>query len=149
MGNVLQSWERHGWTGSLVQRYWLWRDRKSVAGSLLTAAVNLISLYGILRVRSGHGQIWNEWSCAWIFPATMAIFLWRLSSAWWCSARIYGLRFASGRPCGSCTGTPQRHRGGPGDGHLPRAKWRHAPLRWVKTEHEYPSRAAYPSTSGR
>ena len=95
---MLQNWERHGWTGSLVQRYWLWRDRKSIAGSLLTAVVNLMSMYGLLRVLSGHGQIWNEWSCAWIFPATATLFLWRLAVRLWCSATIYGLPFAVWAP---------------------------------------------------
>ena len=39
-GNVLQSWERHGWDGGWVERYWLWRDRKGVLGSPLTAFTN-------------------------------------------------------------------------------------------------------------
>ena len=33
MGIGLQSWERHGWRGSLAEVYWFWRDRKGLFGN--------------------------------------------------------------------------------------------------------------------
>ena len=59
------------------------------------------------------------------------------------SARIYGFRFAAAVPLRIVWGNwincwaSCRAIGG-----YARAKWRHEPLRWVKTEHAYPGRAA-------
>ncbi len=144
MGNVLQNWERHGWSGSLVQRYWLWRDRKPIAGSLLTAAVNLMSLYGLLRVLCG--------ARARLEPVALRLAASRRpppscfgGSRSGCGVRARSTACASpsGRPCGSVRERHQRPCRGQ------RARDLHCapsgvttPLRWVKTEHEYPSRDA-------
>ena len=32
-GIALQTWDRHGWRGGYVVKYWLWRDRKGLIGA--------------------------------------------------------------------------------------------------------------------
>jgi bacteriophage N4 adsorption protein B len=142
-GNVLQTWERHGWPGGLVQRYWLWRDRKSLAGSLVTAAANLISAYATWRLWLGHDRVWNDWQAGWIFPITAAFLLWRLAVRMYCSAQVYGLGFAIFAPLRLVFGNAVNALAAANAAitYL-RARWRGEPLRWVKTEHEYPSRTA-------
>ena len=44
-GIALQSWQRHQWKGSFRQKYWLWRDRKSLIGSPASLLANVICLY--------------------------------------------------------------------------------------------------------
>ena len=47
MGIALQSWERHGWRGSLPQVYWFWRDRKGLLGNPLSLLANFLFAYGV------------------------------------------------------------------------------------------------------
>ena len=46
-GISLQSWDRHGWTGSRQQKYWLWRDRKGLIGSPLSLLTNALTVYAL------------------------------------------------------------------------------------------------------
>ena len=62
MGIALQGWERQGWRAPASQLYWLWRDRKGLAGNLLVTgdepAVRLgrLGLVGgcVYRLRLGR-----------------------------------------------------------------------------------------------
>jgi bacteriophage N4 adsorption protein B len=143
VGNVFQAWERHGWPGGMAQRYWLWRDRKSIAGSLLTAAMNLISVYGVLRAMSGHTAIWSEWHTQLLLPATSAFLIWRIGVRIWCSAQVYGLGFAVWVPVRLLYGNViNALAASKAILTYVHSRWKGQPLRWVKTDHEYPSRAA-------
>jgi len=84
MGIVLQSWERRGWRAPPRQLYWLWRDRKGVAGNLLTPVLNLLFVYGVFTW--GESELtatladWRATSGpAGLFSATFALsaFRWR------------------------------------------------------------------------
>lgn len=149
MGITLQSWEHHGLRESMRYCYWFWRDRKGLVGNLVTPLTNLIYIYGVAT------QAWaaatdTEWGlakeAAGFAPAVatgMAIQGLHIAVRIWCSWRIYGVRFACGVPVRviagnwiNCFATC-------------RAIWSYGiakihgqPLRWVKTEHAYPSRAA-------
>ena len=48
-GIALQGWERLGWRAPWLQRYWFWRDRKGVVGSLLAPVANLTFVYGLIH----------------------------------------------------------------------------------------------------
>jgi hypothetical protein len=140
MGIALQSWERHGWWSRLA--YWFWRDRKGIAGNLVAPLTNLLFLFGLLTLATGH-RIPGTPGLRWLFICTLALSALQLAIRAGCTARIYGLRFACGVPVRAmlgnwlnCLATAQA---------LWRyflAKARRRPLVWLKTEHMYPSRAA-------
>jgi bacteriophage N4 adsorption protein B len=141
-GNVLQSWERHGWSGDAIQKYWLWRDRKSILGSLVTAATNLIAIYGVLMMAFTDAR-WGLPAPPWILYATTALLVWRVGFRMWFSGRIYGAAFALGVPvrvlCANCINSIASIAA---LWRFATAKWRGEPLRWVKTAHNYPGREA-------
>jgi adsorption protein B len=71
MGVALQSWDQLGWNASPVQTlrqtYWLWRDRKGLAGNLITLLSNCIFLYCLLAWGSAR-QFDTGWNLARVFP---------------------------------------------------------------------------------
>ncbi len=137
IGNALQAWEHHGW-GRPRDWYWFWRDRKGLAGAPLTLLAN--ALYAC-SLASGWrpDSDWLRWAGA----AGLLFQCERLLMRAWFHARFYGW--------GSALWFP------------PRVLWanvingtavlralaiylvarvRGVPLRWVKTDHAYPTRAA-------
>ena len=148
LGIGLQSWERHGWRGSLPEVYWFWRDRKGLFGHPLSLLSNLVFLYGALT-----------WVAAWstgapwgiakyslhpaLLVATFAFQIIQTGVRMGCSARLYGPRFALAVPlrsvCGNWINTIATWKAV--RSYL-RARIHHVPLVWVKTEHAYPSRSA-------
>lgn len=140
-GIALQGWERHGWSGGPRQVYWLWRDRKGLVGSPLSLATNALCLYGILT------QVWTRitpepwlWN---VLAGTLALQVVRSAVRVGCSARLYGLPFASLAPARAvlanvinATAVFKALYG------YARARIRGEALAWLKTEHAYPSRAA-------
>jgi adsorption protein B len=152
LGITLQSWEHHGLRDSMRYFYWFWRDRKSLIGNLVTPLTNLLYFYGLLT-RALAAATGTEWGLAretgHFAPALatgLAIQALHVGFRIWCSNRIYGWAFASAVPIRvvagnwiNCFATC-------------RAIWTYSaarlrgqPLRWVKTEHAYPSRAALQS----
>jgi adsorption protein B len=129
--------------------YWFWRDRKSVIGNLVTPLTNLIYGYGVVTraLAAATGTEWGLAKEAGHFAPAVAAGLTlqalHVSFRIWCSWRVYGPGFACGVPVRvvagnwiNCFATC-------------RAVWTYAnaklrgrPLRWVKTEHAYPSRTA-------
>jgi adsorption protein B len=145
-GIVFQGWERFGW-GRGWERYWLWRDRKGLVGNPLSLLANLISFYGVVTwiccLLTGQ-----PWGLARVLPAT-AVFLATLCAGpalavrAWCSARIYGWRFALGVPVRALLGNLLNTRATIHAAlHYARARLRDEPLAWLKTEHAYPTLAA-------
>lgn len=104
-GIALQGWERHGWRVGWRQAYWFWRDRKGLAGSLVSPAANLVFLYGLASYLSA---CWcgRPWLLADAIPhyvahlcrATFAVSLAQTALRIRSSARIYGWVFASIAP---------------------------------------------------
>jgi bacteriophage N4 adsorption protein B len=147
-GIALQGWERHGWRAPWRQRYWLWRDRKSLVGNLLTPLANLISVYGATTyVWAAHtGQVWPLGALIppFVGEASVAA-LWisaiQVGGRMAASARVYGWRFASGAPLRmfwanlvNWTATVAALRQFVSARHSRRA------LAWRKTDHIYPER---------
>jgi adsorption protein B len=151
MGIALQGWERHGWQGGLIDKYWFWRDRKGLIGNTLGLVTNLISLYGLVTwaaarlggVAWGLGQGSFPAHSEWLFASTLSLGVLQLSVRMFCTGRIYGWVFALGVPvravCANCLNSTAtisalyRYA-------LGRLKNRqHA---WLKTEHAYPTQSA-------
>lgn len=148
-GIGLQSWEFHSFGETMQNWYWFWRDRKSLVGNIVGPMTNLVFLYGLITLgwsASTHRGWVLGHETAWLAPeAAAGIGLQILHTAIriWCSARIYGLRFAAGVPVRlvaanwiNCFATCQAIFT------YTLTKLRGQPLSWTKTDHAYPKRAA-------
>ena len=148
LGIGLQCWERNGWQGNLREKYWFWRDRKGLLGNPLSLLSNLVFLYGALTWIASRCTA-APWGLAkyslhpWVIVATLAIQAVQTTVRMTCCARLYGLRFALAVPLRTVFGnwintvaTWNAVRT------YAAARLRGEPLRWVKTEHAYPSRSA-------
>jgi adsorption protein B len=151
MGNSLQAWERHGWSGGVRQAYWLWRDRKGLIGNPVSALANLIFAYGVATWLCSRftGTTWglaNLGQTSWWWPvlyATLVLQVHRTAVRCGCTGRIYGWRFAALAPVRmlwanwinffATAGAVRRYVA---------ARLRMRPLVWLKTDHTYPSQAA-------
>jgi bacteriophage N4 adsorption protein B len=147
-GICLQGWERLGWRGSAMDRYWFWRDRKALLTNPLGLLVNALLLAALLD------GAWALTGAKWVFAVdnplgiqlyriNLAIQCLRLGLRMLCVSRIFGLRFALAVPL-------RAYYGGVVNGiatllafrNWVVARWEKRPLAWVKTEHMYPSRTA-------
>jgi adsorption protein B len=136
-GIALQGWERFGWRGSRAEVYWLWRDRKGLLGSPIGVGANAIFFYGLATA------LWMRASPlgAKLSVAALGFQLLRIGVRMACVARIYGVLFALGVPvrifhanllnAAATFSALFRYFN---------AKLHKRPLRWLKTEHAYPSR---------
>ena len=147
-GIGLQSWERHGWRGSLAEIYWLWRDRKGLLGNPLSLFVNFLFAYGLLTWISAKvgGLPWGLARHAIptkLMLTTTIIQIIQSSVRMACAGRLYGIGFALGVPlraiCANWINSVATLRA---LSTYLRARIRHEPLVWLKTEHAYPSRNA-------
>jgi adsorption protein B len=148
LGIALQCWERNGWRGNLVGKFWFWRDRKGLLGNPLSLLSNCIFLYGALTWMAAQctGSAWGLATYS-LSPgltrATLAILIIQSAVRISCSARLYGLAFALAVPLRAVYGnwintvaTWNAVRS------YVSARIRDEPLVWIKTEHAYPSRGA-------
>jgi adsorption protein B len=137
-GIALQGWQQFGWSGTPGEVYWLWRDRKGLIGNPLSLLANAVFAYSVATA------LWTRISpaAARIGMATLALQLLRTAIRMACVARIYGLPFSLGVPLravyanalnSAATFQALRHYA------VARALGR--PLKWLKTEHAYPTRA--------
>jgi adsorption protein B len=146
-GIALQGWEHHGWTESLPQLYWFWRDRKCLVGSLVTPLANTLFLYG------GATWVWAalhhaSWTLPlavrhhWLAPVcgvTLSIQAFHLTLRCYFCSRIYGWAFGIQAPLRVFWGNWINFRAcGLAIRRYGLAKWRKQPLVWLKTEHSYP-----------
>ncbi|HTB12656.1 MAG TPA: glycosyl transferase family protein [Bryobacteraceae bacterium] len=139
MGIALQTWERHGWKGKPGEVYWLWRDRKGLLTNPLSLLANLIFVYGLATA------IWQRITplSTWLCWATFSIQCVRIAVRMACVTRVYGVLFALGVPVRAvyanalnATATFNAL------GRYALARTRKRPLKWLKTDHTYPNRAA-------
>lgn len=151
-GIALQSWERHGWRGSWRTRYWFWRDRKGLVTNPLTLLTNVLFLAGagdwIMSL-----YLHRPWAFAVSNPlvvklcvATTCLQVFRLSLRSFCVSRIFGsamgltvalrcLHANSVNCAASCCAVVK----------YVHSRWQRETIRWDKTDHAYPVRAAeYP-----
>jgi bacteriophage N4 adsorption protein B len=148
MGIALQSWERHGWRGNLPQVYWFWRDRKGLLGNPLSLLTNFLFAYGFLtwifaKLAGVPWDLGKHTLHPALLVATLAIQIIQTSVRMGCVGRLYGPLFALGVPLRTvcCNWINSVATLKAVSGYL-RARVRHEPLVWLKTEHAYPSRNA-------
>jgi adsorption protein B len=139
-GIALQGWLHHGWPAR--QAFWFWRDRKGIAGNLLSPFANLLFLYGASRyalgVRLGL-EPWLSRTC----EATCAIAVVQTGFRMHAAALIYGWPFAALAPVRALWGNVVNFAA------TATALWdffesrrRGSGLAWRKTDHDYPVQVA-------
>jgi adsorption protein B len=137
-GIALQTWDRHGWSGSAAQKYWLWRDRKGLLGNPLSLLTNTLFLYGVFRWTSGAPIPTIP-----LLNAAAILSGYRLLYRVICVARVFGIGFAIAAPLrvlianyiNTAATVCALNR-------FFKAKWKGLPLVWIKTQHEYPCQGA-------
>lgn len=148
-GITLQSWEYRSARDTFGQLYWFWRDRKGLAGNLITPATNVVFLYGVATWTMAHiGH--RPWGLAGemarfcpLFKAGLIMQAIQTAVRAACSAKVYGWRFACGVPLRMMAANVINALAtARAIGSYTNAKVHGRPLRWVKTEHAYPNRAA-------
>ena len=136
-GIALQGWEHFGWQGNWREVYWLWRDRKGLIGSPLGVLANIVFLYGLAT------HIWTRFDTKQIYltAATLTLQVIRIAIRMGCVARVYGIAFSVGVPLRAlCANLLNAAATFSAVARYSRAKMTKKPLRWLKTEHSYPSR---------
>lgn len=148
MGISLQGWERQGWRAPARQGYWLWRDRKGLAGNLLNPVMNALFVWGAVEWLSGSDRtlmsdLWNYPGMPALCVCMLGLSGLQLAIRTGCSWRLYGGRFAVFASLRAIYGNflnglatvlaLWRYFG---------AKLRGEPLVWFKTDHIYPGREA-------
>jgi adsorption protein B len=149
MGITLQSWEYHSARETFRHCYWFWRDRKCLVGNLITPLANILFAFGASTwtwSRATH----QDWLLAHdlsrfhtIYMVGLSIQALQTTIRAVCSAQVYGWRFACGVPIRVIVANVINYVATlRAIGIYTNAKIHHRPLRWVKTEHAYPNRAA-------
>ncbi len=139
MGIALQTWERHGWRGKPGEVYWMWRDRKGLVANPLSLLANLIFVYGLATA------IWRRVTplsveLCW---ATFLIQCVRIAVRMACVSRVYGVIFSLGVPVRAVYANALNAAATFNAlGRYGMARARKRPLKWLKTDHAYPNRAA-------
>ncbi len=138
-GIALQGWERFGWAGTYSEVYWFWRDRKGLISNPLGFIANAVFVYGVAT------RMWNRLTpfAIELTSVTLGFQILRIVVRMTCVARVYGMVFALGVPlrlpyanllnAAATVRAVVRYA---------YARLRRIPLRWVKTEHSYPTRSA-------
>jgi len=145
-GNALQAWARFGWGRGMprraVQAWFFWRDRKGLWGNPLSLVCNLALLYGCFSWTL-RNQIQNDTALFALTAVNAVLLAERMIVRISVSSSIYGLRFGVLAPARAIWGNWINTRA------TVRALWtffaakiRRQPLRWLKTEHAYPTRTA-------
>lgn len=148
IGNCLQAWERFGWTGSVRQAYWLWRDRKGLVGHPVSILANLLFLYGLAGAASGAlgGGEWRlgteissrVW-LLWLLGANLFLLVWRQAVRVSLTARIYGPAMGATAPLRSLwSNVINVAATGRALAIWARARFLGGPLTWAKTAHVFP-----------
>jgi bacteriophage N4 adsorption protein B len=147
-GIGLQCWERHGWRGTWSEIYWFWRDRKGLFGNPLSLITNFLFLYGLASWSAAHLS-GTPWTLAkhtlypWVLFSTLLIWILQTIIRIACALRLYGAFFALGVPLRALFANWINSVAALKAVFLyTRARLRHEPLVWLKTEHAYPSRSA-------
>lgn len=99
LGIGLQGWEQMGWSGSLANRYLLFRDRKGIVTSFISilAYVILVQLVALIVLR--YSGLWNVSFPAWfddndllqaLLLANGIALLWRMLHRYYFTSVLYG-----------------------------------------------------------
>jgi adsorption protein B len=136
-GIALQTWERYGWKGTWMRKYWFWRDRKGLVGGPVGILANVVFLYSLAA------GLWHQTDslAMQLAPFNLAMLAVRVASRMYCTARVYGMsmaylvpvRIMAGSWINGMASMRAMYR-------YAKAKMRGERLSWLKTEHKYPSR---------
>ncbi len=145
-GIALQGWERNGWGRSWKEGYWFWRDRKGLAGHLVSLVANAIFGWGLVTA-AWSWYAGTPWALGQVNPVLVwtgaTIQMWRVAWRSACVARLYGWGFACLMPLRliwsnlinfAATACAVRQ--------FAESKFRGKPLVWLKTSHAFPTTAA-------
>jgi adsorption protein B len=148
-GIGLQSWARDGWRGSLLSKYWFWRDRKGMLTNPLSLLTNMLFIAGVadwIQAQVQHRPWFFAVNNPWVLRLCLLTSLLqclRLSLRMLYTGRIYGAPFACGVPL------RQFHANFINCFASLSALWQFfdarahgRPLVWLKTDHAYPGRDA-------
>jgi adsorption protein B len=147
-GICLQCWQTIGWDAGPRQLYWLWRDRKGLLGNPLTILANLVFLYGLGRwlEAKAAGHAWGlpemvSEPVSWLLACNTLLIVARSVSRAACVWRVYGWRHGLIAPVRSLWGNLINFAATVrAAGLFLAAEARGEPVRWLKTDHHYPSR---------
>jgi adsorption protein B len=148
-GINLQSWGFHDARETFHHFYWFWRDRKGLVGNLVTPLTNILFVYGLVTLLLAE-TLHHPWGLAHeasyltrACEAGLSLQALHIAVRMWFSSRIYGPRHAATVPIRvvagnwiNCFATCVAIWT------FTKAKTHNRPLKWVKTEHAYPNRAA-------
>ncbi|MBS1855862.1 MAG: glycosyl transferase family protein [Acidobacteria bacterium] len=96
-GIALQGWQHHGWP--LGQVFWFWRDRKGLAGNLISPFANLLFFYGGVRWAAGVNLAARlDPGVVAICTLTCGIAAVQTAFRIYAAATVYGWRFAALAP---------------------------------------------------
>ena len=146
-GIALQGWQNHGWHGPWKQVYWFWRDRKGLLGNLLSPFANGLFLAGAASYL-WSGAAGQPWRVAGLIPVWVArmclvtywVALVQVTVRFWCSARIYGWRFAAGAPLRATWGNVINFSATlAAIRQFSEARMHRRTMAWRKTDHFYPN----------
>ncbi len=155
-GNSLQAWGRFGWGARMprpwIQAWFFWRDRKGLWGNPLSLACNILLAYGclswLLSALAGgewtlRAQIQNSTVLLALTSVNACLLVERMAVRIAASASLYGVPFGVLAPLRALWANWINTRA------TLSALWtyfsaklRNEPLRWLKTEHAYPTRTA-------
>lgn len=137
-GIALQTWERHGWPGTPIQKYWLWRDRKGLIGNPASLLTNLIFVYWFVRCLCGASLPNMPLLQFGAFFGAYRI-LYRMFCVWQAFGPTLSLmtlpRVLLANAINTAATLCAFHQ-------FLRAKIKGVPLVWLKTEHAYPAQTA-------
>jgi adsorption protein B len=138
-GIALQGWQQFGWSGKPGEIYWLWRDRKGLIGNPLSLLANLVFVYGLATALWTRATPTEDR----LGVATLALQILRTVVRMTCVARVYGVLFSLGVPLRAVYANALNSAATlRALGLYTISRIRRRPLRWLKTDHAYPSRTA-------
>jgi adsorption protein B len=148
LGITLQTWRQIGWQGPLPVLYCLWRDRKALFTNVLVLAAYLVLAYGGLRFAGAAANVLPpvdaSSTSARLLRGLFAINLCALGWRGLVKARLVGRLYGFGHALLSAPRVVLGNLVGLFATGRAVSMWvRHrlngAPLRWLKTEHAFPS----------
>lgn len=144
-GIALQGWQKIGWSKSFAENYWLFRDRKGLIGNPLSLLSNLLFFACLLGLAPHpHLELLPVAGLGVMLQFNRMLFRMHFSG------RVYGLLFALTVPLrvpySNLVNTLATMNA---LARYSKARLRGETLVWLKTEHQYPTRAALSGYSRR
>jgi adsorption protein B len=95
LGITLQGWRHLGWSGSLANRYFLFRDRKAIFTNFISLVgyINFVLVLGLfaLNPESVNAILRNDFF-AFLIASNLVLLFNRFWQRWFSVVRVYGIR---------------------------------------------------------